>query len=280
MDELLLLPEKDQELKSLKYDEGEEKDEFFDEPSTAGCTANVVLIVGDTLYVANAGDSRSVLSHSGGVIKELSKDHKPDDDIERDRIKKVGGEVTNGRVNGNLSLSRAFGDFDYKKNKDFDKENQLIIATPDIEIMKIDGKFEFILLGCDGIWETKKSEEIMSIVRVDLEKRKAMKDIAENLLETLIAPNMEGPNGYGLDNMTCIIVVFNQKAKEEESKNEEKESENIKKVEMKEIKEENHEGAEVEEVKMTDKEELKMPEKKEVGSENKKESVEEEKKIE
>jgi serine/threonine protein phosphatase PrpC len=40
----------------------------------------------------------------------MSKDHKPDDKIELDRIRKAGGEVSFGRVNGNLNLSRALGD--------------------------------------------------------------------------------------------------------------------------------------------------------------------------
>jgi serine/threonine protein phosphatase PrpC len=43
---------------------------------SVGCTANVVLMVDNTLYVANAGDSRSALSRNGKII-ELSKDHKP-----------------------------------------------------------------------------------------------------------------------------------------------------------------------------------------------------------
>lgn len=46
----------------------------------------------------------------------MSKDHKPDDKIELDRIRKAGGEVSFGRVNGNLNLSRALGDLEYKQN--------------------------------------------------------------------------------------------------------------------------------------------------------------------
>ncbi len=33
----------------------------YEEKSYAGCTANVLLIAKDKIYVANAGDSRSVL---------------------------------------------------------------------------------------------------------------------------------------------------------------------------------------------------------------------------
>ena len=43
---------------------------------SVGCTANVVMINGNKIIVANAGDSRSALSRNGQTI-ELSKDHKP-----------------------------------------------------------------------------------------------------------------------------------------------------------------------------------------------------------
>ena len=37
----------------------------MDEDSAAGCTANVCLITNKKIYVANAGDSRTVLSVKG-----------------------------------------------------------------------------------------------------------------------------------------------------------------------------------------------------------------------
>lgn len=44
----------------------------------------------------------------------MSKDHKPENPEELSRIKNAGGYVADGRVNGNLNLSRAMGDFEYK----------------------------------------------------------------------------------------------------------------------------------------------------------------------
>lgn len=79
------------------------------EDSHAGCTANVVLITPEYVYCANAGDSRSVASVNGQMV-ELSKDHKPEDPVELDRITKAGSSVSYGRVNGGLNLSRALGD--------------------------------------------------------------------------------------------------------------------------------------------------------------------------
>lgn len=73
------------------------------------------MICKNTVYVANAGDSRAYI-YSGKKVVELSKDHKPDDELERKRIEGAGGFVLEGRVNGNLNLSRAIGDLEYKKN--------------------------------------------------------------------------------------------------------------------------------------------------------------------
>lgn len=89
----------------------ESNQDYFIQPGEdSGTTACVVLIRGNTLYVANAGDSRAVLCRNG-VAVDLSHDHKPEDEIERTRIERAGGKVTpDGRVNGGLNLSRAIGE--------------------------------------------------------------------------------------------------------------------------------------------------------------------------
>ena len=48
---------------------------------TSGCTACVALIKDKKLFVANAGDSRCVISRKGQACN-LSKDHKPDLEVE------------------------------------------------------------------------------------------------------------------------------------------------------------------------------------------------------
>jgi serine/threonine protein phosphatase PrpC len=79
-----------------------------------GCTANMILLDGEKhIYVANSGDSRCVLAR-GGKAFPLSFDHKPDNPIEKKRIELAGSTITDGRVDGNLNLSRALGDLKYK----------------------------------------------------------------------------------------------------------------------------------------------------------------------
>lgn len=80
--------------------------------SDSGTTAVVALIRGKQLIVANAGDSRCVVSEGGKAV-DMSYDHKPEDEVELARIKNAGGKVTmDGRVNGGLNLSRAIGEQD------------------------------------------------------------------------------------------------------------------------------------------------------------------------
>lgn len=75
----------------------------------------VCLVTETDIYVANAGDSRCV-AEVGGTAEAMSLDHKPNNPEEFARINKAGGKVADGRINGNINLSRALGDFEYKNN--------------------------------------------------------------------------------------------------------------------------------------------------------------------
>jgi len=81
-----------------------------DYANDTGTTACVVILTPDKIYCGNAGDSRGVLSR-GSVVVALSEDHKPDNTEEVKRIEKANHMVEDSRVDGNLALSRAFGDF-------------------------------------------------------------------------------------------------------------------------------------------------------------------------
>lgn len=91
----------------------------------AGSTAITVLIKDNKLYCANAGDSRAIACRNGALVT-LSDDHKPNNPEEMDRIYKAGGWVEFNRVNGNLALSRALGDFLFKRNQTIPAEQQIV----------------------------------------------------------------------------------------------------------------------------------------------------------
>lgn len=94
----------------------------------AGSTAVVVVIKNKDLYCANVGDSRAIASINGKV-EELSLDHKPSNEIELKRIMAAGGWVDCNRVNGNLALSRALGDFGFKRNEKKTAKEQIVTGN-------------------------------------------------------------------------------------------------------------------------------------------------------
>lgn len=122
------------------------------------------MIADNQIYCANCGDSRAIVSVKGTAVA-LSEDHKPDDDKEKSRIQKAGGEVFQGRVNGNLNLSRALGDLEYKVNekdsKNKDPKDYIITAFPDVTARKLNSDIDLIILGCDGIWECRTNQAIV-----------------------------------------------------------------------------------------------------------------------
>ena len=69
---------------------------------------------------------------------------------EKARINAAGGFVDFGRVNGNLALSRAIGDFEFKKSADLSPEQQIVTAYPDVVTHEISEDDEFLVIACDG----------------------------------------------------------------------------------------------------------------------------------
>ncbi|KAG6772923.1 hypothetical protein POTOM_024353 [Populus tomentosa] len=117
----------------------------------AGSTASTAILVGDRLLVANVGDSRAVICRGGNAIA-VSRDHKPDQTDERQRIEDAGGFVMwagTWRVGGVLAVSRAFGDRLLK---------QYVVADPEIQEEKVDSSLEFLILASDGLWDVVTNE--------------------------------------------------------------------------------------------------------------------------
>lgn len=183
-----------------------------DTSSQAGCTAVVALVTKKVIVVANAGDSRAVLSRGKKAIP-LSHDHKPSHVTERERIVAAGGFVSEiggiCRVNGNLSLSRAIGDLRYKTNTELDPAAQIITAEPDIKAIELIEEDDFMVLACDGIWDVLENQEVVDFIHERLGE-KTPDQIASELLDHCLASDPRESRGKGCDNMTCCIVQFKQ----------------------------------------------------------------------
>uniref|UniRef100_A0A6N2K5H9 protein-serine/threonine phosphatase n=1 Tax=Salix viminalis TaxID=40686 RepID=A0A6N2K5H9_SALVM len=170
-----------------------------------GSTACVAIIQNNQLVVANAGDSRCVLSRKGQAY-DMSKDHKPDLEIERERILNAGGFIVVGRVNGTLNLSRAIGDAELKQNKKLPAEQQIVTSNPDIRTVELCDDDEFLVLACDGIWDCMSSQQLVDYVREQLNTETKLSVICGRVFHSCLAPNTNG--GEGCDNMTMILVQF------------------------------------------------------------------------
>ncbi|KAI9701532.1 MAG: Protein phosphatase 2C 2 [Candelina mexicana] len=174
------------------------------EDEVSGCTASVGIISADKIYVGNAGDSRTVLGVKGRA-KPLSFDHKPQNEGEKARITAAGGFVDFGRVNGNLALSRAIGDFEFKKSADLPPEQQIVTAFPDTIVHTISDDDEFLVIACDGIWDCQSSQAVIEFVRRGIAAKQELQSICENMMDNCLASNSE-TGGVGCDNMTMIVV--------------------------------------------------------------------------
>lgn len=102
------------------------------------------------LFVANVGDARAVVAvgASGAAPLQavrLSRDHTPNDPSEADRVRRAGGAVFRGRVDGQLAVSRAIGDHSLKRSG--------VSAQPHQQHLPLTKDHKFMIVACDGLWD-------------------------------------------------------------------------------------------------------------------------------
>jgi len=178
-----------------------------------GSTGIVVYIQDDFLYVANAGDSRGIMCDNDKLV-ELSKDHKPKNEDEKARIEKYGGKVSKGRINGNLAVSRGFGDLSFKNQETFGEK--FVSAEPEVRVFKITDQTSFFILACDGLWDTVTNEQAVEFVKQQLaENAKKIDELStsdnRDLYEICVDLVNLAFKQKSRDNISCVLVVFNHK---------------------------------------------------------------------
>ena len=159
----------------------------------------VVAATSDTLWCANAGDSRAVVCRDGVAIP-LSFDHKPNSEIESTRITKAGGfvEATNGffRVNGNLNLSRSIGDH---------RSRELgVIPEPDIRHHKLCKADKLVIIASDGVCEVMSSQAAVELVSTFTNATEACRALVR---EAVVCWQEEEGDVYR-DDITAIVVFM------------------------------------------------------------------------
>lgn len=173
--------------------------------SSCGTTALTALVLGRHLMVANAGDCRAVLCRKG-VAVEMSHDHNTSHLQERRRVEELGGSIVDGYLNG-LSVTRALGDWELKLPLG---SASPLIAEPEVQQIELTEEDEFMIMGCDGIWDVMTSQNAVTLVRQWLRRH----DDPQQCARELVA---EALRRHTLDNLTVIVICFSSRTPELDS---------------------------------------------------------------
>ena len=97
-----------------------------------------------------------------GSVKpvRISETHKATEEAEKQRITSQGGMVMRGRVFGDLSISRAVGDRNYKVPK---QEANYVSSDPFITSVTLTHHHLFAIIASDGLWDKLTFEEAVDI---------------------------------------------------------------------------------------------------------------------
>ncbi|CAD8179723.1 unnamed protein product [Paramecium pentaurelia] len=183
----------------------------------SGTTLTVILLKEHTIQCGWLGDSRAILvrKNQNLSIIELSIDHKPHLESERQRIESCGGVVDtyhlpNGAPIGpsrvwakgaqfpGLAMSRSLGD--------------LVAASigvsqiPQLKLINMVNKEDlFIVLGSDGIWEFLDNQTIAELVYPFYQKDDPQGACQKIIQEAVAAWKA---HSQGIDDITAIVIFF------------------------------------------------------------------------
>ncbi|TKW14910.1 hypothetical protein SEVIR_5G198100v4 [Setaria viridis] len=165
--------------------------EQMEKDDDSGATATAMFLRNDVLVVSHIGDSCLVISRDGRP-EALTGSHRPYGNNktsleEVKRIRAAGGWIVDGRICGDISVSRAFGDIRFKTRKNemlmkgvkegrwtekfisrIKFKEDIIISSPDVSLIELGPDVEFVLLATDGLWDYIKSSEAVAFVRDQL----------------------------------------------------------------------------------------------------------------
>lgn len=193
-----------------------------EEEDESGATATVMFIGRDILFISHIGDCCVVLSRTGKA-DILTNPHRPYGSSqvslqEIRRIREAGGWISNGRICGDIAVSRAFGDirFKTKKNEMLKKgvnegrwsekfvsrvqlNKDLVIASPDIFQVSLGSDAEFVLLASDGLWDYMNSSDAVKFVRNQLRQHGDVQLACEALAGAAL-------DQHSQDNISIVIA--------------------------------------------------------------------------
>ena len=214
------------ELDRLLYEESWQ--EGSPPPTTyPGSTVVLVLLTPTFIVCANLGDSRCVLATSSSsaptsvTVQPLSEDQTPVLPLEKARILKAGGTIEGGRVDGELAVSRALGDFEHKQMKvlldyyydDIDDgdalleqaHGQKVSPVPEVRFHERHSSTDrFLVLACDGIWDVVSNQDCVEWIADLLHNTTGdVGLVCERILDRCLQQGSQ-------DNMTIVIVLLGE----------------------------------------------------------------------
>lgn len=165
-----------------------------------GTTATVALILNDKIWVANVGDSRTILVKKDGVATQASEDAKPSMDRYRKHIEKLGGSVIWGRVLGNLAVARAIGD-KYLQVQNKDNISQCCVSpNPKITCYPLkDYIGGHLVLACDGLYDVATTNEVGQSIKNLADLNAPTQEMAQNLVYAAMDHGSQ-------DNVSVVVV--------------------------------------------------------------------------
>jgi len=184
-----------------------------------GTTAAVALLdrAAGRCVVANIGDSEVLLgtreeagSRSFRALTEVH--HVKRSASEAQRVSAAGGRVWRGRLGHpkispqvlSLAVSRAIGDLFFKDERYTEGRTSGLIAEPHITAIEVCGQGiaeQFLLIGCDGLWDTVSYEHAAEVVFDRLGAGEAPQTISEALVRL-------ARDAGSSDNITVMVVVM------------------------------------------------------------------------
>jgi len=190
--------------------------------SLSGACALLTHVLGDHLFVANAGDCRAVLGHcevdhtgvESWTAIPLSQDHRLDNESEKVRLMASHpGEadiIKDGRVKGSLMPTRGFGDFAFKlkclkpmlMKPDSLWNPPYITADPEVNQHKLTYGDKFLVLASDGLWEQFPNIDVVKMV-AEYSKHGSTKssNICTHLVEKTLAKVLGTDKPDAINNM-------------------------------------------------------------------------------
>lgn len=176
---------------------------------------------------ASAENSEGKAMKTLPIVVALSDDHKPNLEEEKERIEGAGLSVLaetfeeEGKLitihkvqksgSDKMAVSRSFGDFEYKRNKELGAREQAVIAMPDTRIHVRNANDMFVVLACDGVWDVMTNDEVGKFVLDQYEKLPNGNARGSGLLSQLAdALILECFHRGSTDNMTVIVAALNK----------------------------------------------------------------------